>query len=212
MPQTVIYGCRDSCTNELRYVGKTSLPIQQRLRDHIRDKGKSHRVNWFKKCEAEGNRPEIFVLEIVEDDWRDAERFWISYALFLGCRLVNAVPGGEGGSLGGTFGFRRGISSWNKGKSPSLETRSKISATLTGRKTGPLTDAHKEKVRRGRLGKKQPKSPESMARWKESMRKRYKGGWSPNQKGSTWSESHRRNFEETMRRKRENAKSVDPSD
>ncbi len=108
---TVIYGIIDPRTLELMYVGKTKHSIEWRLRGHPKAKNNSSLVKWMNASITAGIFPEIFVIEEVDDgDWKEAERFWISYYRTLGCNLLNLTRGGNG------FGNH------------SVESRAKISA------------------------------------------------------------------------------------
>jgi hypothetical protein len=97
-----IYGLADPNTGELRYVGKTVMPLTQRLGFHcnraeLSRKNDTHKNNWVKKLLREGKRPEIFVVEEHEEEGLyDAEQFWISYFRSIGCYLTNATDGGPG--------------------------------------------------------------------------------------------------------------------
>lgn len=105
---TVIYGAVDPRSEELRYVGKVHRKdgedddgaIRRRFRGHRYDGKKplqSHRHKWLRALSKAGVEPEAFAIETVgNSSWEEAERFWITYFRFLGCRLVNATDGGEG--------------------------------------------------------------------------------------------------------------------
>lgn len=103
---TVIYGCVDPRSNELRYVGKTRIKgeatveqaMQQRLRSHLEiPRRKNHRTNWFLSLREACILPEIFEIETVPtSEWVEAEQFNIQYFRSIGCRLINATDGGEG--------------------------------------------------------------------------------------------------------------------
>lgn len=95
---TIIYGLCDPTTGELRYVGKTSLSLNVRLSRHLRNarSGCRPHVNaWIRGLLAKGLVPDAFEIEPTAE-WRTAERFWIQYFRFIGCRLVNTDPGGGG--------------------------------------------------------------------------------------------------------------------
>ena len=64
-----IYGLTDPRTGELRYIGKTKNSLKYRLMRHVRyrDKGSVHKNSWIGLLERDGLRPEIFVIEEVED-------------------------------------------------------------------------------------------------------------------------------------------------
>lgn len=97
---TSIYALADPTTRQVRYVGKTKVSVEARLRGHITDSARHQylpRFKWINGLLLHGLRPEICELENVGgDDWREAERFWIAYLRFLGCDLLNATAGGDG--------------------------------------------------------------------------------------------------------------------
>lgn len=142
-----IYCLIDPRTKEIRYVGKT-VNLPRRLRVHLRDPARNHRVNWIRSLVAEGMKPVAEVLEKCSGvTWQESERFWISYLRFLGARLTNAIDGGNGGN-------------------PTPETREKLRQAKLGKKM-PL--AVRENMRRAFKGNpKKPFSPER--RLQQSLR------------------------------------------
>lgn len=137
-PLTVyIYTLADPRTGEVRYVGKT-IDLKVRVKGHLKqDKHNSHKRNWVRSLTKEGLKPVIEMLEVFENsddnDWQDAERFWIETLRFLGCRLTNMESGGVGG------------------KSPSIETRYKMSEARKGMK---LSAEHRAKIGKAGMGRK----------------------------------------------------------
>jgi hypothetical protein len=96
---TIIYGLVDPRNQELRYVGKTIQPLENRLRLHIGDARKikrRHVCSWIKQLMANGLEPEIFEIDRAGDDWSEREQFWIAYFRYIGSRLTNQTVGGEG--------------------------------------------------------------------------------------------------------------------
>lgn len=95
-----IYTLKDPITNEIRYVGKTSNSLTERLQHHFYDLRRSknkHKINWFKKLENLGLKPIIELLDEVDDnDWKFWERYWISQIKTWGFNLINYLEGGEG--------------------------------------------------------------------------------------------------------------------
>lgn len=85
---------------EIRYVGKTILPIRLRLSRHISNAQKGTRsycASWLRSLAKRGLEPEIRLLQVISGDkWADAEKYWISYFRQNGCRLVNLSDGGDG--------------------------------------------------------------------------------------------------------------------
>lgn len=96
-----IYTLSDPRNNQIRYVGKTVLPLAERLQRHLRMDDKGKKVNWLKSLKNQDLKPTIELVDIVpEDDWRFEERFYISYFKFLGFNLTNLHEGGNGSRLG----------------------------------------------------------------------------------------------------------------
>lgn len=112
-----IYTLSNPETDELRYVGKTAMGLEERLRHHIWPsslKEQTYRAAWIRGLLAKGLRPKIELLEEHQDQvaMDEAEVFWIEQFRALGFRLVNTSDGGDG---------------WSKGK-----------------KRGPMSDAGKK--------------------------------------------------------------------
>lgn len=83
---------------KIRYVGKTNRPLHVRLCEH-RKSAKMydyHVKRWVRKIMAEGVKPMIIELEIVEGNWQEAEVRWIEDMKRTGHRLCNETLGGEG--------------------------------------------------------------------------------------------------------------------
>lgn len=102
---TTIYGLIDPLTSELRYIGKTSMPVRLRYNQHVcvgPTAGRTHCRKWIAKLLEAGYRPELEILEIVpsENDWEEAERFWISYWKYIGAKLTNLTDGGSHDYIG----------------------------------------------------------------------------------------------------------------
>lgn len=72
-----IYGIFDEDTKELIYIGR-SKDLAQRMRTH-----KTTTLKDIKHYRME-------ILEQDDNEWRDGkESFWINYAIFIGCKLLN---------------------------------------------------------------------------------------------------------------------------
>lgn len=99
-----IYTLAHPETGEVRYVGMTTGPVRHRFRTHIslaQNGQKTYKASWIQGLLNEGLEPEVEILELVEPARREqAERFWIGYLRFIGCRLVNLTPGGDGWPAG----------------------------------------------------------------------------------------------------------------
>lgn len=143
-----IYGLFDEL-GELRYVGKTTVPLRNRLSNHLNPPklvGVSHKNTWIKSILKGGVRPTIDLIQTLHtiEDLNAAEIYWIKFFRDQGCRLTNGTDGGDGASVGHTT---------------SEETRRKISLAKRGRRH---TAASRENMRIGQLGTKQ--SPETIAK------------------------------------------------
>lgn len=92
-----IYTLAHPETNEVRYVGVTTVSTEERLRKHLISKENNRRTSWIKSILNHGLMPKIELIDDVDDSvWRDEERFYISYFRYLGFNLVNATEGGDG--------------------------------------------------------------------------------------------------------------------
>jgi hypothetical protein len=95
-----IYSLANPITNEIRYIGTTSGPLNSRLSQHKWDsKNKmSHKCHWIKQVvDDTGQFPLIKLIEEVSDlDWEWTERYWISQFKQWGFDLVNTDDGGKG--------------------------------------------------------------------------------------------------------------------
>lgn len=145
MRPTTIYALCHPETYEVRYIGKT-VDLLGRYSNHCCFEGGSgpHANAWVKSFRP--LKPIMIELETVEDDWIEAEMFWIAYMRSLGARLTNHTLGGEG-ALGFKHSpeclailseiaknrspeYKANMSIAQKDKKLSLETRAKISETL----------------------------------------------------------------------------------
>lgn len=155
---TYIYVLKDPTSDEVRYVGKTVKPIQQRFRLHIweaKNGGRTRKNNWIKSLLNQGLLPTIECIEVVEgDSWVDREKHWISHYRKFG-NLTNHTDGGEG-----LAGHRHSEETKLKmsinngkpmtGKTMPEETKKKISSTLKGRE---FTEDHKRKISEAQIGR-----------------------------------------------------------
>lgn len=139
----IIYALMDPRTSCLRYVGK-AVDVERRLKVHLHEKAKTLKNNWLKSLKAKGLKPALEVLEEVDGDGSDAERFWIASLRAAGARLLNATDGGDG------FRGRH-----------SEETKARMRAAHLGMKM-PADGV--EKARRRHLGAKRPQSTKDKLR------------------------------------------------
>lgn len=139
MSKVKIYTLSDPITLEVRYVGKTVQGLEKRLNQHLLDskKFKNLNSNWLKSLKRKSLKPIIEELdEVDESKWIEAEIYWIAQLKAWGFNLNNHTIGGDGVSKGNipwNKGIKVGIS-YNKGISPSEETKRKISEKLKGNK------------------------------------------------------------------------------
>lgn len=90
---TFIYGLFHPETGELRYVGKANH-IEKRLKSHLRDSSRRNTplYCWMRTL---ASAPRIDVLEqVVDADWKEAERRLIALHR-AGGRLLNLADGGD---------------------------------------------------------------------------------------------------------------------
>jgi len=86
-----IYLLRDPETNEARYVGATSRPLNKRLIGHVNDKSNTDKSKWISELKVNGNEPKIEIIEICnEEDKRAREFFWIAHFKRIG-NIFNIV-------------------------------------------------------------------------------------------------------------------------
>lgn len=184
MSSLIIYGLVDPVTGLLRYVGKSSSGLR-RPRQHAqpgqfkRDSG--HKANWIRKLHREGLSYLIVEIQHVAD--RDvlsqAEIFWIAYFKGLGCDLLNATAGGDGGFTGYSAERNRKLSLALKGRKRtdaeraaisrgkqfiSAETRAKLSAAGRGRKHSEAQRRKNSEAKTGTKASSETKAKMSAAR------------------------------------------------
>lgn len=150
MRPTHIYGLADPRTGHVRYVGKTIDSITKRLGQHVylaRKKPNTHCARWIASLLSDGAFPEVFELELVGDDWREAEQFWIANLRAIGCDLVNHAIGGDGcnGYRHSTDAKERIGAAW-RGKKRPPETIEKMRARI-------MTPEHCLKISQAKKGK-----------------------------------------------------------
>lgn len=146
---THIYALCDHL-NRVRYVGKTTKPVTQRLLKHIQNAKageRTHKGNWLRTCISEGYRPRVVILETVGGTGDKDEQKWIAHFRQVGNDLVNATDGGEG-TPGIIFdqNHKDKISKALRGIRRSEETRERIRAARAAQPP-PHTTPHTVETR-----------------------------------------------------------------
>ena len=131
----IVYILIDPRDSRIRYVGQTTQAPAKRLRAHCNasKKQRSHLARWVACVLRDGRIPQIVPVAVAETRQRlnDLEIAFIDVVRGAGAKLVNATPGGEGGSVKGrvlSSETRRRMSEAHRGLSIAPETRAKISA------------------------------------------------------------------------------------
>lgn len=130
-----IYTLEHPITNEIRYIGKTKNP-KERFHNHCNrlHNEHTHKRNWINSLRFIGLKPKMNILdEVNESEWKHWEKYWIEQFRQWGFNLVNHTSGGDGLTIGNQTSFKKGSIPWNKGITPSLETRNKIRESLLGK-------------------------------------------------------------------------------
>jgi hypothetical protein len=190
---TIIYGLIESDTGKLRYVGKTTCGLAQRLARHRKHRDDSHRARWIAAVYARGATVAATVIETVEpgDDWEAAEQRWIAHYRALGVDLVNSTAGGDGLH------------------DPSPELRAKMRAWRLGSKQSPEAI---EKQRAKVTGLR--RTLEQRERYSEAAKKRGGFGESARQRalevnrGRVFTEEHRRKISEAGKGRKISARQI----
>lgn len=147
---TFIYALKEPDTGEIRYIGKANNP-KNRLRDHLTDTGRCHRVFWIQSLVNKGSRPLLEILdEVPIEYWQQWEVAYIEFFREEGNDLVNGTDGGEGLN-NPSKETRERIGAASRGRKLSPETIAKIVAQTTGQKRSPevcsrIGDAHRGKI------------------------------------------------------------------
>ncbi len=93
----IIYSLSDPRTDEIRYVGKTSISLEKRYKNHLKDcfRNKFYSAFWIKSLLLNNIYPKIEILDIVEiDNWEFWEIYWINQCKQWGFKLTNISDGG----------------------------------------------------------------------------------------------------------------------
>jgi hypothetical protein len=168
-----IYALKDPRTDEIRYVGKTSVSLTKRFSRHLSEHKKTHKCHWVQSLREQGIKPTLVLLEECETETEanDAERTWIAVLPRFGVSLTNITEGGEGYS----------------GPHSEEHERNRYTALMktfsdpdyvSPHKGVPLSDEHRAKVSEAK--KKTWKDPTYRERTLEHFRLyAFKGGSSP---------------------------------
>lgn len=91
-----VYVLRCPDSGEVRYVGVSKAP-EKRLARHMTEAraGRTKRHNWVRSLDKANKHPVLEVIETDVEDWKSAERRWVSHYRSAGCNLVNGNDGGE---------------------------------------------------------------------------------------------------------------------
>lgn len=136
-----IYGLKDPRTKEIRYVGR-SINVSARYKKHIygaeKAKHKTHRDAWIVQLKSEGLKPELVILEEVEQNIAiESEMKWIESQKLI-YNLTNLRDYVDNNYLFSEESRKKMSNSQKgntnrKGKKSSDETRALLSAKLKGR-------------------------------------------------------------------------------
>ena len=100
-----IYGLFSTMDDKIRYVGKTSKTLEERLYYHIygalKRKQKSYKDKWIRKVYKDGFEVQIKEIEkCTETNINEREIYWINFYKTSN-KLTNQLLGGESGGVGG---------------------------------------------------------------------------------------------------------------
>jgi len=148
---TKIYVLIDPRNQEIRYVGKTTQRLSDRLSCHrtgARRGDRDWRSRWIAKLLRCGYDPIILLVQEVDStEWDLAENYWIKYYRSMGCRLTNGTEGGEDGPVftaevrAQRSAALTGVNNPFFGREHSPQTRRRISEARTGSTATPETKA-----------------------------------------------------------------------
>ena len=132
----IVYKSKNLYNNKI-YIGKTSRLLKTRIIEHMYNSRK-HRNNSYIDNAIEKWGISAFDISVVEecteiDELNDKERYWIKFFDCKAPKEYNLCDGGEG--VGGqplTLEHRNKISTANKGRKFSKETRQKMAETWMG--------------------------------------------------------------------------------
>ena len=157
-----IYALSDPITNDIRYIGKTIKTLDERLKNHLNKIDNTHVRCWIKKLKKELLTPNILLIdEVPDNEWQFWEIFYISLFKTWEFKLTNHTKGGDGCRIGKMSNdTKRKISlirqkqgaPWMNNRFISVETKTKTSKTLIGRKLpkdriNKTAKAHEKKLK-----------------------------------------------------------------
>ena len=88
MPFT-IYALVDPRTEEVRYIGCTMQPLEQRAKAHLTDRGNARKYQWVQELRQANLEPKVQLLEEAENEPAEREQHWIALKQAEGCELLN---------------------------------------------------------------------------------------------------------------------------
>jgi len=133
---TYIYSLSDPrCPDNIRYIGKTTMNFDKRLKYHIEDSKKlgTHKRYWIQSLLKQNINPIIEQIDIVPNkEWQFWEIHYISLLKHWGFNLTNSTDGGDG----------------NNNQIYTKETRKKLSIRFTGDKNPFYGKKHSEETKK----------------------------------------------------------------
>jgi hypothetical protein len=88
--KATVYIIKHPNTNEVVYVGQTTLPLKQRLRMHSSENGNERKYMWFKAIRDKNLRPVIEgIEETTTDNVFEREAYWIKFYKNIYPNLLN---------------------------------------------------------------------------------------------------------------------------
>ena len=97
--KTKIYALTDT-VGSIRYIGKTSHSLQERLSAHIAEakyaKRDTYKCRWIRQLLSKRLFPKIQIIKEVDGNGDAEEIVWIKFYREIGSRLVNTTDGGSG--------------------------------------------------------------------------------------------------------------------
>jgi len=143
--KTEIYSLTDPITLQVRYIGKTTIGIKNRFKNHLITKESNYKTNWISSLKNQGLIPILELVDVVDSkDWKFWEKHYISLYKSWGFKLTNLTNGGDGFEPGHIVSeeTKTKISKKLKLYKFPQSRKNNISKSLKGRK---LSKAHIEK-------------------------------------------------------------------